>query len=59
LSERWRGIIFPRPRPAVARSGAYRAIPARADGTADLSTTVPVALNPGLQYNVALFASHN
>lgn len=41
----------------VGPAAAYRAIPVRADGTADLSTTVPVALNPSLQYNVALLAS--
>ena len=36
---------------------AYRAITVRPDGTADLTTTIPVVLQPGQQYNVAVLAN--
>ena len=40
---------------AVGSPAAYRPIAVRADGTAELTTTIPVVLEAGRQYNVALF----
>lgn len=41
----------------VGSPAAYRPIPVRADGTADLTVTIPVVLDPTQQYNVALLAT--
>jgi hypothetical protein len=41
----------------VGSPAAYRPIAVRADGTAELTMTVPIVLEPSQQYNVALFAN--
>jgi hypothetical protein len=41
----------------VGSPAAYRAITVRADGTADVTTTIPIVLQAGQQYNVALLAN--
>ena len=41
----------------VGSPAAYRPITVRADGTAELTATVPLVLDPNRQYNVALFAT--
>jgi hypothetical protein len=41
----------------VGSPAAYRPITVRADGTAELTTTIPVVLDPAQRYSVVLLAS--
>ena len=41
----------------VGTPAAYRAITVRADGTADMTVTIPIVLDGSRQYNVALLAN--